>query len=166
MIRLKSFFNVLIFCLLGGTLTACAQSGRKTETAQPAVAAETLQTEKLTRAEFERKVADLNAAEWKYLGEKPCVIDFYADWCGPCKQLSPILDKAVSRFEGRVLLYKINVDEERELAAAFGVRSIPMLLYVPMEGAPQASVGLTDESTIVSTIQKVLFPDSSSDTGK
>ncbi len=166
MIRLKLFINALIFCLLCGTLTACAQSGRKMETAQPTVAATSFQTEKLTRAEFERKVADLNADEWKYLGEKPCVIDFYADWCGPCKQLSPLLDKAVSSFEGRVLLYKINVDEERELAAAFGIRSIPMLLYVPMDGVPQASVGLTDESSIVSTIQKVLFPKPSSDTEK
>ena len=81
----------------------------------------------LTKDEFLRKVADIDAGgEWKFLGDKPAVIDFYAPWCGPCKMLSPVIDEVANEYEGRVDIYKISVDDEQELASHFGVRAIPL----------------------------------------
>lgn len=79
---------------------------------------------------------------WKYLGEKPCLIDFYANWCGPCRMLSPIIDELAAKYKDQMIFYKVNVDEEKELSAAFGIQSIPALLFVPLEGQPAMNAGV------------------------
>jgi len=105
----------------------------------------------LTKAEFLTKVMDYekNPDKWVYLGDKPCIIDFYADWCRPCKMAGPLLEQLASDYKGQIYVYKINTDIEQELAAAFGIRSIPAFLYCPKKGNPQMAAGIaqTPEET-------------------
>lgn len=114
----------------------------------------------LNKSEFLNKVAnyEVNPSEWKFLGDKPAIIDFYASWCGPCKMLSPVLDELAETYEGKVDVYKINVEEEEELAAVFGVRSVPTLLFVPMQGAPQLAQGALPKKVLEEAVQTVLLP--------
>ena len=113
----------------------------------------------LTKETFIEKVANFeaNPKEWKYLGDKPCIIDFYADWCGPCKAVAPILEELAKTYDGQIYVYKINTDEQQELAGAFGIRSIPSLLFVPMDGKPQMSVGALPKAQMVEAIDNILL---------
>lgn len=113
----------------------------------------------LTKETFMQKVANFeaNPKEWKYLGDKPCIIDFYADWCGPCKAVAPILEELAKTYDGQIYVYKINTDEEQELAGAFGIRSIPSLLFVPMNDKPQMSVGALPKAQMVEAINTILL---------
>lgn len=113
----------------------------------------------LTKADFLTKVAnyETNPNEWKFLGERPALIDFYATWCGPCKMLAPVLDELAEEYEGKVDIYKIDVDAEEELAALFGIRSVPSLLFVPMAGSPQMAQGAMPKHALKDAIQKVLL---------
>jgi thioredoxin 1 len=114
-------------------------------------------TEHLTKESFLSKVFNFEAnKEWKYEGDKPCVIDFYADWCGPCKMVSPILEELADEFTGKMNVYKINTEEEQELAGAFGIRSIPSFLFVPLNGQPQMAVGALPKETFVKAFKEVL----------
>lgn len=115
----------------------------------------------LTKADFLNKVAnyETHPNEWKFLGDKPAIIDFYATWCGPCKMLAPVLDEVAADYEGKVDVYKINVEDEQELAALFGIRSVPTLLFVPMEGAPQMAQGALPKKTLEGAIHDVLLKD-------
>lgn len=97
----------------------------------------------LTKADFLKKVANYEAnPEWKFLGERPAIIDFYATWCGPCKMLAPILDEVAGEYDGQIDVYKVNVDEEEELASLFRIRTVPTLLFVPLNEAPQMAQGV------------------------
>lgn len=102
-------------------------------------------TVELDAKSFKELVADYNANEWKYLGDKPAVIDFYADWCGPCKKIGPVLEKLAGEFEGDVYVYKVNVDRNRVLSAIFEINSIPALLFIPKSGDPEMVVGFRNE---------------------
>lgn len=115
-------------------------------------------TIELTQAEFLKKVADYekNPNEWKYLGDKPALIDFYADWCGPCRMVAPVLEELAAEYEGKVIIYKVNVDREQELAALFGIRSIPTFLFIPMEGNPQMSSGAMGKADFKKRIDSLL----------
>ena len=116
----------------------------------------------LTKADFLTRVAnyEANPNEWKFLGERPALIDFYATWCGPCKMLAPVLDELADEYAGQVDIYKVNVDEEEELAALFGIRSVPSLLsllFVPMNGTPQMAQGALPKKNLKDAIQNVLL---------
>lgn len=113
----------------------------------------------LTKADFLTRVAnyEANPNEWKFLGERPALIDFYATWCGPCKMLAPVLDELADEYTGQVDIYKVNVDEEEDLAALFGIRSVPSLLFVPMSGAPQMAQGALPKKNLKDAIQHVLL---------
>lgn len=112
----------------------------------------------ITKADFLKKVYDFekNPDEWKYLGSQPAIVDFYADWCGPCRQLSPVLDELAKEYSGKLTIYKVNVDNERELATFFGIRSIPTLLFIPMKGKPQRSLGALSKTELKGIIKDVL----------
>ncbi len=113
--------------------------------------------EHLTLETFREKVFDYEKnREWKFEGELPCVIDFYADWCGPCKMVAPILEDLQKQYAGKVNIYKIDTDKEQELAAIFGIRSIPSLLFVPKEGKPQMALGAIPKETFIQAISDVL----------
>jgi thioredoxin 1 len=112
----------------------------------------------LTTEEFRNKVFDYTVnKEWKYSGELPAIIDFYADWCGPCKMVAPILQDIAKDYQGKIIVYKVDTESERELAAAFGISSIPTLLFVPMTGQPRAAMGALPRQSFDTAIKDVLF---------
>ena len=114
--------------------------------------------EHLTKETFIEKIFDYeNNSEWDYKGDKPAIIDFYADWCQPCKMLSPILEELSVEYNGKVDFYKVNTEDYPELASAFGIRGIPALLYIPMEGNPSMATGLAPKEEIIKIIDSVLF---------
>ena len=101
----------------------------------------------LTYKEFLDKVWDFekDPNTFIYKGELPAIVDFYADWCGPCLRVAPIMEKLAEEYDGKLLVYKVNTDQERGLASAFQVKSIPMVLFIPMEGQPMMQVGALPE---------------------
>lgn len=113
----------------------------------------------LTKELFLEKVNkyDTNNTEWKYLGDKPCIIDFYAQWCGPCKMIAPILDELSEEFKDDIYIYKVNTEDEQELASDFGIRSIPTLLFCPMDENPQQAMGALPKTEIVKAINEILL---------
>jgi len=114
--------------------------------------------EHLTKATFQEKVFDYEKnQEWKFEGSLPCLIDFYADWCGPCKMVAPILEELSKEFEGKINIYKVNTEVEQELAAAFGIQSIPSLLFCPKEGKPQMAMGALPKQAMTDAINEVLL---------
>lgn len=111
----------------------------------------------LTKQDFLEKVFNYEQnQEWKYEGDLPCVIDFYADWCQPCKIVSPILDELAEEYAGKIHFYKVDTEAEQELAAIFGIRSIPSILFVPMNDRPQMAVGALPKDTLKQAIKEVL----------
>ncbi|MBN2664280.1 MAG: thioredoxin [Bacteroidales bacterium] len=107
---------------------------------------------------FITKVFDFNnSQDWHYNGTAPCVIDFYADWCGPCKMVSPIMDELAEDYEGKIIFYKVDVDQAQDVAAAFGIQSIPSVLFVPMTGQPQMAVGAMEKQGYVNAINQVIY---------
>ena len=116
-----------------------------------------IMTEHLTKDTFIEKVFDFEKnKEWKYNGELPCIIDFYADWCAPCKMVAPILEELSEEFKGKMNVYKVNTEKEQVLASVFGIRSIPSMLFVPKEGNPQMAVGALPKESLINAIREVL----------
>jgi len=113
--------------------------------------------EELTVDTFKEKVFNFEKnKEWTFEGKLPVVIDFYADWCGPCKTVAPILEDLQKQYNDKVVVYKVNVDEQQELAGIFGVKSIPSILFVPTEGTPQMSMGALPKATFEKAFKEVL----------
>ncbi|UCH14285.1 MAG: thioredoxin [Bacteroidales bacterium] len=113
--------------------------------------------EHLTNETFKEKVFNFDEnKEWKFEGDKPCLIDFYADWCGPCKVVAPILEELADEYEGKVDIYKVDTDKERKIAGMFGIQSIPSLLFVPTDGQPQMAMGALPKDTFVKAFKEVL----------
>ena len=111
----------------------------------------------LDKEQFKKLVFDYeNNKEWKYQGDKPAILDFYADWCGPCRMLSPVLAEVQKEYGGKIQVYKVNTDKERELAATFGIRSLPTVVFIPLEGQPQAILGFRPKEEIENVIKNVL----------
>ena len=113
----------------------------------------------LTYSEFLKKVWDFerNPTTFEYKGKLPAVIDFYADWCGPCRRVAPIMEQMAEDYEGKLLVYKVNVSEEKDLASVFQVRSIPMVLFIPVKGNPMMQVGALPESEYRETVEEFLI---------
>lgn len=113
----------------------------------------------ITKDEFLKKVMNyqVNKDVWKFEGELPCIIDFYADWCRPCKMIAPIMEDLAKEYQGKINIYKVNTEKEKELAAAFGIRSIPSLLFCPMEGNPQMTQGAQSKEQYKKMIDEYLL---------
>ena len=113
----------------------------------------------LTYKEFTKKIWDFekDPSTFVYKGKLPAVIDFYADWCGPCRRVAPIMEKLATEYDGKLLVYKINVDQEKDLASAFQVKSIPMVLFIPMEGQPMMQVGAMQEAEYKKVVEEHLI---------
>lgn len=117
-------------------------------------------TEHLTAETFKEKVFNFEEnKEWKFEGEKPCIIDFYADWCGPCKMVAPVLEELSVEYDGKLDIYKVNTEEQKELSAIFGIQSIPSLLFVPKDGQPQMAMGALPKDTLEKAFKDVLKVD-------
>ena len=142
----KSIIFALILMVAG--LTATAQES-KTES----------KVKHLTYSEFKKQVWDFekNPTAFVYKGKLPAIVDFYADWCGPCRRVAPIMEKLAEEYDGRLLVYKVNVSEEKELAAAFQVKSIPVVLFIPMQGMPYKQVGAMQEQGYREVIEEQLL---------
>ena len=142
---MKKIFIILAVAVLSMGISYANNNGEKTV--------------HLTKAEFLKKVMDYenNVNEWKYLGDKPAIIDFYADWCGPCKKLSPILEEIAAEYEGEVIIYKVNVDDERDIATAFGIRSLPTLFFVPKQGNPSVVKGFLPKEELYKAMNATIL---------
>lgn len=117
--------------------------------------------EHLSKETFLEKVFNYEKnTDWKFEGTLPCIIDFYADWCGPCKMVAPILEELAGEYAGKINIYKIDTEAEQELAGAFGIRSIPSMLFVPMANQPQMSVGALSKDALKKAIGDVLLKES------
>ena len=113
--------------------------------------------ETLSKETFIEKVFDFEKnKEWKFEGDKPAIIDFYADWCGPCKMVAPVLEELSKEYDGKVDIYKIDTEKEQELAGAFGISSIPSILFIPQEGQPQMAMGALPKQSFKDAIKDVL----------
>ena len=147
------FLSLTLVC----SLVACQAEVKKEQKNQKSE--QKMELEHLTRTTFKEKVADYEASptEWKYEGDKPCIVDFYATWCGPCKTLAPILEELAKEYAGQIDIYKVDVDKEQELAAVFGIQSIPTLLFCPQKEAPQIARGLLPKADLKKTIDEVLL---------
>jgi len=143
----KKFFLAATMLLI--VISACAQS--KTESSK---------VKTLTYKEFVKKIWDFetNPSTFVYKGKLPAVIDFYADWCGPCRKVAPIMEKLANEYDGKLLVYKINVDHEKELATVFQIQSIPTVLFIPKKGQPMMQVGAMQEDGYRKVIVEKLLP--------
>jgi thioredoxin len=112
----------------------------------------------LSTEDFKNKVFDYtNKKEWEFAGDKPAIIDFYADWCGPCKMVAPVLEELSTEFEGKIDIYKVDTEKEQELSAAFGIRSIPSMLFIPMNDTPKMQAGALPKNALTEIIEKELL---------
>jgi thioredoxin len=150
--------SIFVFMILTLAFSSCSNAGgNKTESGSAAMnegVVNQLNTEMFKKLVYNNQKTP---TEWVYEGSLPCVIDFYADWCRPCKMVAPIMEDLAKEYKGKVVFYRINIDDERELAQMFNIQSIPALLYVPANGKPQMSVGLSGKEDYVQKIQSILL---------
>ncbi len=154
-----------LYIYMAALLVASCSMSAKTEVKDPGTEAKT-ETKAvpgevivLNKADFLTKVFNFekNPDTWVYEGSKPCIIDFYADWCGPCKQIAPILKDLAIVYKNDIIIYKVNVDQEPELKDAFGIQGIPAILFVPQQGTPQMSMGALPKAEFVKQIDTFLL---------
>ena len=116
-----------------------------------------LMTVQLKKEDFKEKIFNYEESQdWKFEGNLPCIIDFYADWCAPCKMIAPIMEELSKEYEGKINFYKLNVDEEQEVASLFGIQSIPSILFIPADEQPQMAVGAIPKESFRQAIKEVL----------
>lgn len=147
--------TITFLCLLLGLNAYAGSEGNKNQNKK----GESMEIIHLTKAEFLNKVYnyEANPDEWKYEGDKPCIVDFYATWCGPCKALAPVLEELAKEYDGKIYIYKIDVDKEKDLSGAFGIRSIPTLLWIPQAGKPTVTQGVMPKNELKKMIDETLL---------
>lgn len=151
---MKKGFIVAMLIMASIVTFACSH----TPTAKQEVVKEVEPVTQMTKDMFQKSIADLaNTKKWQFKGDLPAIIDFYADWCGPCRQVAPILKELAKEFNGKIRVYKVNVDKEKELAAALGIQSLPTVVFIPMKGQPQTMVGSADKATYKKNIETILL---------
>lgn len=112
----------------------------------------------LTDADFKKLVFNYEVnKEWKFEGDKPVIIDFYADWCAPCRQLSPLVDSIAKEYDGKIVVYKVDTDKEQVLAQGLGITALPTLLFIPAEGMPRSSMGFLSRGNMQKAISEILL---------
>ncbi|AGB28966.1 thioredoxin [Prevotella dentalis DSM 3688] len=134
-------------------------SEKQTSQAKQAKEKKNMKVTELTKEEFKKRVMnyEVNPKEWKFEGDKPAIIDFYATWCGPCKQIAPVVEEIAQEYAGKIDVYKVDVDQQQELAGLFGVQSIPTILFIPKDGQPQKAVGAMMKSQFEDAIKQTLL---------
>jgi len=165
---MKNF--AFILSITAALLISCSsKSGNQTSSApaEPVVTkteevksgGQDVKPEHLTKETFKLKVMDYekNPTQWVFAGDKPCIIDFYADWCKPCKMIAPIMDELAVEYAGQINIYKVDTEDERELASVFGISSIPYVLFVPAQGQPSAQRGALPKESYKKIIDEFLL---------
>lgn len=158
---MKRLFIVAICSTL---LFACGNSTtqQRTPKGKNSVTAKVENTEdggviRLTTEEFTKRIADISRKEWKYLGDKPAIIDFYADWCGPCRMIAPTIEKIAQKYNGELYIYKVNIDDNPELAQRFRISAIPTIMFIPQKGEPVTERGVIGMEGFEKYIKEVLL---------
>ena len=158
---MKQRFLTLLFAMVMALMVSACGNGKSEQVVEQTLPKETTEVKAIpiTKADFLAKVVnyEANPTEWIYLGDKPCIVDFYTTWCGPCKRLAPIMDELAKEYAGEIYIYKVDTDKEQELAAVFGIRSIPTLLFCPMKENPQIAQGALPKEQLKEAIEKVLL---------
>ena len=158
---MKRLFLISIAMTVAGLISCSGNSQQAKSVVKKQVLtqqnAKKMNVQELTAETFKQKVMnyDIHPNEWIFEGSRPAIIDFYATWCGPCKQTAPIVEKLAEDYEGRIDVYKVDVDQQQELAAFFGVQSIPTILFIPKEGTPQRVSGAMPRSGFDEAIKQV-----------
>ena len=138
---------MLVFAACGNT---GAQNDKKKDNAPKAV-------KELNAESFTEKVFDMNSEDLIFLGDRPAIVDFTASWCGPCQRIAPILDELAAEYDGKIVIYKVDIDKERELAKAFSISSIPAVLYIPTDGEPVITIGSRGKEKFKKEIETILL---------
>lgn len=148
-------FTLIVVMLVSVNCSLSAKSNKNKEEGK----AKTGEVITLNKAEFLAKVFNYekNQDQWVYEGDKPCIVDFYADWCPPCKKIAPVLKELAADYKNDIIIYKVNVDNEKELAAVFGIQSIPSLLFIPQKGQPQMAQGALSKTMFIEQIDSYLL---------
>ena len=157
---LMAFIAVSMGCTNGTAKTENANTGSEKTVVEKSATSEKKAIH-LTNDTFKEKVFNYETnKEWKYEGDTPCIIDFYADWCGPCKKIAPVLEELAKEYDGKIIVYKVNTEKQKELSGAFGIRSIPSLLFVPVSGQPQMAQGALPKEQLEKIINEFLLKES------
>lgn len=154
---MKKALLIVALIMTGIVNYACAHSGdgKKDDTTS---SGEVVQ---MNNDMFLKNVFDYKAGEeWKYLGKQPIIIDFYADWCGPCRKVAPIMAELAKEYEGKVTVYKVDTDKEADLSRAMGIQSLPTVVFIPVDGEPQVIMGAVDKATFKRAVDNVLLKES------
>ena len=152
---MKNIYKV--FALSAIIMIAHASCGNAGAQSDKNTAKKTTGVTELTADTFQTNVYDLNHEELVFLGDKPAIVDFTATWCGPCQRIAPILDELATQYDGKIVIYKVDIDKNRELAKAFNVSSIPAILYIPLNGEPVITVGARDKARFKTEIETILL---------
>jgi thioredoxin len=152
---MKNFYRTIaLAAIIMAALASCgnagAQNDKKAEKKAKGVT-------ELTAETFQTKVYNMNQEDLVFLGDKPAIVDFTATWCGPCQRIAPILDELATEYDGKIVIYKVDIDKNRELAKAFKVSSIPAVLYIPLDGEPVMTVGSRDKGKFTTEIETILL---------
>lgn len=148
---------VLVAFVLTGILAINPGKSNKSNIAEVTASESGTEVIMLTYDSFKKLVFDYEKnKEWKYEGDKPAIIDFYADWCAPCRQLSPVVEQVAKEYAGKIVVYKVDTQKEQKLAGSLGIQSLPTLLFIPVEGKPQISLGAIPKETLVQAINDIL----------
>lgn len=151
---MKKTLLVVALIMAGIVNYACAHSGdgKKDNTASSGEVIE------MNNDMFLKNVFDYKTdKEWKYLGKQPIIIDFYADWCGPCRKIAPIMKELAKEYEGKISIYKVDTDKEADLSRAMGIQSLPTVVFIPVDGQPQVIMGAADKATFKQAVDNVLL---------
>lgn len=152
---MKKVIAIVAFAMIG-IIAYAINDGAKVNQQSNAKSGEVIV---MNKAMFIKDVFDFqkSSSNWQYKGTKPAIIDFYADWCGPCRQTAPIMKELAKEYAGKIVIYKVNVDNEKELAALFNATSIPLFVFIPMKGEPQLFRGAADKATYKKAIDEFLL---------
>lgn len=158
--NVRRFLTLILFA--GLVVSGCSnkkESPKNIQLESDSASVQKSGTMEMTLEMFNERIMDIkdNPKEWSYKGTRPAIIDFYATWCGPCKMTAPILDSLALEYEGKIDIYKVDVDAQRELAALFGIESIPSLLFIPVKGQPQMQTGAMGKADIEKIIKEKLL---------
>lgn len=134
-------------------VSACAHQGKKTDNRRSCTDVTELSDEAFIRTIYDFRS---NPDNWKYAGDRPAIVDFYATWCAPCRAVAPIIDELAETYDGRIAVYKVDVDRAREAARALGISSIPAVLFIPVDGQPQMVVGARPKTTYQAQAEHLL----------